>query len=130
MTERKETMQTNARRQIVQRFVHPAIAAILCMSIAGAGCATSTRITTVPEGTKVTIDNRYLGESPVVMESRSGFMETHHLTVAKDGYTTQTVPIRKTYRADESLVLLLFGIIAYFFSARYEDHEHFILQQD
>lgn len=111
-------------------FAKPAVVSILCVSVFAAGCATSTRITTVPEGAKVTLNNRYLGESPVILESRSGFMETHHLKIEKAGYKTQTIPIRKQYRADESLVLLLFAIIPYFFSARFEDQETITLQKD
>lgn len=123
-------MKTEITRKVIRNMLNSTLAAVLCTSIVGAGCATSTKITTAPEGAKVTFDNRYLGESPVVMESRSGFMETHHVTLQKDGLKTVTVPIRKSYRADESLVLLLFGIIPYFFSARFEDSEHFLLQQE
>ena len=122
-------MKSSAVETMRRKFVQRSVVLALSASILGAGCATSTRITTAPEGAKVTIDNRYLGESPVVMESRSGFMETHHVTLQKDGHKTVTVPIRKSYRADESLVLLLFGIIPYFFSARFEDHEHLLLQE-
>jgi hypothetical protein len=127
--ERQKTMKDRTVGNRFTRLVNPVIAAALCVSLVGAGCATSTRITTLPDGAKITLDNRYLGDSPVVMESRSGFMETHHVTLQKDGYATQSVPIHKSYRADESLVLLLFGIIPYFFSARYEDSAHFILQK-
>ena len=123
-------MKTEMDRKIRERIVNPAIAGMLCLSVLSAGCATSTRLSSMPEGAKLTLDNRYLGESPVVMESRSGFMETHHVMLQKEGYKPQTVPIRKGYRADESLVLLLFGIIPYFFSARYEDSESFILQKE
>jgi hypothetical protein len=104
------------------------VCCLLSFVIFAAGCATSTSINTTPPGTRVSMDDRYLGISPAVYQSRSGFPETHWVKLEAAGYRPQTVPIKKSYRADESLVLLLFGILPYFFSARFEDQENFILE--
>jgi hypothetical protein len=100
----------------------------LSAAIFAGGCATSTNINTTPPGARVSLDERFLGTSPAVYQSRSGFPETHWVKLEAAGYRNQTLPIKKSYRADESLVLLLFGILPYFFSARFEDQENFMLE--
>src|SRR5207244_99175 len=60
--ERKATMKTEMGGKIRERVVNPAIAGMLCLSVLSAGCATSTRLSSMPEAAKVTLDNRYLGE--------------------------------------------------------------------
>lgn len=55
------------------------------------------------------------------VEARSGFPESHPIRVSAPGYQTREVILQKAYRADLSLVLILFGVIPYFFTARLED---------
>jgi hypothetical protein len=45
----------------------------------------------------------------------------------KPGFKTQTIQMDKNLRADESLLLLIPGIIPYFFSARLEDRQNFVM---
>jgi len=119
-------------QSIWKSFVHtiqPSVILLTCISVLMVGCATATRITTTPPGARVSIDDRYLGESPVIYHDRSGVAETHWISLELNGYKTQTVPIEKTYRADESLITLLFFIIPYFFTARFEEQESYVLER-
>ena len=86
----------------------PAVAVILLGGIFAAGCATSTFITSEPRGAKVYINDRFIGETPVTWQDRSGFpSESVWIKIDKPGFKTQTVQMKKNLRADESLLLLL-----------------------
>ena len=108
--------------------IRPAVLVFSCVCLLTVGCATSTQITTTPSGAKVYINDRLIGETPCVYEDRSGFPESCWVKVEKAGYKSQTAQMKKQWRADESLLLLLPGIIPYFFSARYEGRENFVLE--
>ena len=98
------------------------IALALAASIIVTGCAQTAQITTEPEGAKIKVNGMYLGDSPASYHYRSGLPETYMLEIEKEGYEKVTnIPLKRTLRADESLVLLLLAIIPYFFSARLED---------
>jgi hypothetical protein len=108
---------------------------ILCAALAVSvlftpACPTTTRIITEPEGAEVTIDGLYIGKSPeTLFLSRSGFPDQSYITIECAGYETiKNGIIKKSYRADLSLLLLLAGIVPYFFSARYEDDYRFALR--
>lgn len=92
-------------------------------------CAHSTRIITVPEGAEVKIDNIYVGQSPVIWTSRSGTPDSAYIEISMPGYDPlKNGIIKKEYRADLSLLLLLAVFVPYFFSARYEDEYRFALK--
>ena len=108
---------------------HPAVAVILLGGIFAAGCATSTFITSEPRGAKVYINDRFIGETLVTRQDRSGFPnESVWVKIDKPGFKTQTVQMKKNLRADKSLLLLLPGIFPYFFSARFEDQQNFVME--
>lgn len=103
-------------------------AAALAALIFAGGCAHSARITTDPEGADIYVKGFPIGQSPVHYKTRSGLPETYYLKIEKPGYRTiKDAVIESTYRADVSLLLLLPGIIPYFFSARLEDQYVFHL---
>lgn len=107
---------------------------ILCVWLAVSvvltpACAQSSRIITEPEGAEVEIDNIYIGQSPVTWTSRSGLPDQAYIKITKEGYEpVKNGILKKTYRADLSLLLLLAGIVPYFFSARFEDDYRFALK--
>jgi hypothetical protein len=109
-------------------WICPAALTLLCVCLLTLGCATSTQITSAPPGAKAYVNDRLIGDTPCVFESRSGFPESSWVRIEKPGYKSQSVKMRREYRADESLFLLIPGIIPYFFSARYEDQENFVLE--
>lgn len=93
-------------------------------------CTQTTRIITEPEGAEIKVDGLYLGQGPVTFISRSGFPDQAYVEIAMDGYEpVKNGVIKKSYRADLSLLLLLPGIIPYFFSARFEDDYRFALKR-
>ena len=91
------------------------------------GCVQVSRIKTNPKGARISINGAPIGESPVYYNTRSGIPKTYFLEVEKPGYKTFETKLESSYRADISLLLLLPGIIPYFFSARIEDEYKFIL---
>ena len=110
-------------------WTRQAVIVILLGGIFAAGCATNTQISSVPLGAKVYVNDRYIGETPVTWQDRSGFpSESVWVRLEKPGFKTQTVQMDKNLRADESLFLLLPGIIPYLFSARFEDLQTFVLE--
>jgi hypothetical protein len=97
---------------------------ILLVALILSGCSQQTMIRTQPAGANVWVNLvRLEKESPATFETRSGFPDTARIKVDLEGYQTlRDIPVEKSYRADYSLLLLIPGIIPYFFSARF-DHE-------
>jgi hypothetical protein len=106
-----------------------ALVCALAASFLVSSCASTTRINTSPDGSKVKVNGIYLGESPVTYRYRSGLPETYIVDIEKDGYKPlNNATIDRSLRADASLVLLLLAIVPYFFSARLEDQYTFTLE--
>ena len=101
----------------------------LMVMILASGCAHSVRINTEPEGADVSVNGVYLGKSPVIHHERSGFPKNYFVKVEKDGFKKMDTALQATYKADVSLLLLLPGIIPYFFTADLEDTYNFHLQR-
>ena len=113
--------------KLIMKSIRPVVLAMVGAGVLTVGCATSTQITSNPPGAKAYLNDRLIGETPCVYVSRSGFPEACWVRLEKSGFKPQTAKMQREYRADESLLLLLPGIIPYFFSARYEDQENFVL---
>jgi hypothetical protein len=95
------------------------------------GCASTSRMSSNPEGARVYVNGIYIGETPCVYRYRAGLPETYILEVRKPGYKTITnATLDRTLRADVSLALLLLAIVPYFFSARLEDQYIFELEPE
>lgn len=111
-------------------FTKLAASAAAAALVLGA-CAHTTTISTEPSGADVWVNDEYRGKSPVTYTTRSGTPENALVKIEKPGYSSITgVSIRKSYRADEYLLLLLPGIFPYFLgSARFEDTYFFPLKQ-
>ena len=90
-------------------------------------CSHTTRFVTEPQGARIYVNDVSRGETPTFFESRSGTPTTYHVKITAPGYETIETPVRSAYRADLSLLLLLPGIVPYFFSARLEDSYTFPL---
>lgn len=103
------------------------IALALLASLAVTSCSHTTRFVTEPEGARVYVNGVSKGKAPTFFESRSGLSTTYHVKIVMPGYETIETPITSNYRADLSLLLLLPGIVPYFFSARLEDSYNFPL---
>jgi hypothetical protein len=88
------------------------------------------KISTAPEGAKISINGAPLGNSPIFYSSRSGVPQNYFLTIEKSGYQKVDTTIESAYRADTSLLLLIPGLIPYVFSARLEDEYRFSLQPE
>jgi hypothetical protein len=86
-----------------------------------AGCTHVTTIRTEPQGALVYVNGVRLGNAPLEWETRSGFPGSAFAKAEKEGFVPARIPIEKSYRADASLLLLLPGILPYFFTARFED---------
>jgi hypothetical protein len=107
------------------------LVAVLGAAVLFSGCAHSARITTEPEDADVFVNGIPLGKSPRNFLSRSGLPTVYYVRIEKPGYKTlKDITIESTYRADASLVLLLFAIVPYFFSARLEDQYVWPLSPD
>ena len=91
------------------------------------GCSHTTRITTEPEGARVYVNGVSPGQAPTMYQSRSGIPATYHVKITMPGYENIETMISSSYRADLSLLLLIPGIVPYFFSARLEDSYTFPL---
>lgn len=97
---------------------------LLAAAIAGfalPSCIHKTRIDTTPEGASVEIDGAPVGGTPVIFQTRTGAPKPYSVKIEKPGYKPIDIKLESGYRADLSLLLLLPGIIPYFFSARLED---------
>ena len=99
----------------------------LLVSFAAFGCSHTTRITTEPEGARVYVNGVSPGQAPTMYQSRSGIPTTYHVKITMPGYENIETMVSSSYRADLSLLLLIPGIIPYFFSARLEDSYTFPL---
>lgn len=89
--------------------------------VLSSGCIQRTLINTVPEGATVSFEGTELGSTPdVVVPTRSGVPRDYILKVEKPGFEPASQVLSASYRADESLLLLLLGVVPYFFSARLE----------
>ncbi|HAK97079.1 MAG TPA: hypothetical protein DCM87_19325 [Planctomycetes bacterium] len=109
-------------------FLARAAIGLLAAVVLCSGCAQTTRFNTEPEEADIYVNGVPLGKSPKNYQSRSGLPKVYYVKVEKPGYKAlKDVTIESTYRADESLVLLLFGIIPYFFSARLENDYTWVL---
>lgn len=118
-------MRRTTNRQAVQRLV----CASLAVLVLATGCLHNAVITTEPEGAEVWVQGQFLGASPVTYRSRSGIPDTVTVKVEMPGYEPiKAAQIDKVYRADLSLLLLLAGIVPYFFTARFEDNYIFKLK--
>ena len=103
------------------------IASAILASIFFMSCSHTTRFVTEPQGARIYVNGVSRGETPAFFESRSGTPTTYHLKITAEGYETIETPVSSAYRADLSLLLLLPGIVPYFFSARLEDSYTFPL---
>lgn len=114
----------------MRNLIAPRFAALcVALAVVFTGCAHTSRITTHPEGAQVYVDNVPLPQGDAVLfHSRSGLPKSYFVKIEKPGYQSiQNVVIERQYRADLSLLLLIPGILPYFFSARLEDSYEFTL---
>lgn len=117
-------------------FKHSVFNRALCLLLVGTvlvtmpACSTTTRIIVEPEGADVTIDGMFLGKAPdTLYASRSGLPDQAYVNIELEGYEpVKNGLIKKSYRADISLLLLILVFVPYFFSARYEDEYRFQLR--
>jgi hypothetical protein len=107
---------------------------ILCLYLAVSitllpACSQTSRIISDPEGAEVEINNIYIGTTPCNYISRSGLPDQAYIKLSKEGYEpVKNGIIKKEYRADISLLLLICVFVPYFFSARFEDDYLFALK--
>ncbi len=106
------------------------VALVAVAALIFSGCAQNCRINTDPEGADVYVNGILIGETPVLYKYRSGLPRTVYVKIEKDGYDIiKDVTLDSEYRADVSLLLLIPGIIPYFFSARFEEQMVFPMKQ-
>jgi hypothetical protein len=91
------------------------------------GCRQTSLIQITPSDATVTMNGIPLSGDPPIYESRSGIPDTYFLKIEQEGYKAINAQLSSSYRADLSLLLLLAGIIPYFFSARLEDQYTFTM---
>ena len=108
------------------------VRASICIAAATilGSCAHKTTFKTWPEGALVRVNGQPIGQSPAVFASRSGVPKKYEVKIEKPGFQTLDVEVESVYQADETLFLLLPGIIPYFFSARLEKKYDWILVKD
>ena len=94
-----------------------------------AGCSHTALITSSPSNSKVTVNNNYMGVSPVSLQDTSGFPKTFFVKVEKQGYKEINVPIKQAYKGDITLLWLLPGIFPYFLTATLNDSYNFNLEK-
>ena len=103
------------------RHFHRVVSFVVLVAFAiCTSCAHTTQILTEPEGARVTVNGAPAGDTPTIYSSRSGFPRTYYVKIQKEGYENVELTLDSTYQADLSLLLLIPGIIPYFFSARLE----------
>ncbi|MBI4613154.1 MAG: hypothetical protein HY720_06040 [Planctomycetes bacterium] len=106
----------------VHRFA--TVLAAMCLLLAG--CTHYASVTTEPPGAKIEAPPDLIVQDGRI-EARTGLAESYVVHVSAPGYRTREFVIQRTYRADLSLFLLLFGIFPYFMSARLDEEYHFPL---
>lgn len=108
----------------------PILRRLVTLALAGAlgGCSYTSKMISEPSGADLTINGRYLGKTPLEFEDRGGVRRSYFIRIEKAGYETVEAEIESTYKADESLLLLIPGILPYFFSASLEDEYVFLLR--
>ena len=110
-------------------MVKRVISFVVIAAILITGCAHTALITTMPPGTKVTIDGNNLGVSPVSFNDTSGFPKVFFIKVNKRGYKEINVPIKQAYKGDVTLLWLIPGIFPYFLTATLNDVYNFNLEK-
>jgi len=75
-----------------------------------AGCSTTTIIRTEPPGAKVYLKDEYVGETPVQVKLRDGFLSDaiYRARIEKDGYEPQDYGLEQHYSVG---LLILDGVV-------------------
>lgn len=102
---------------------------LLAVAALGQGCAHTSHLSSIPEGARVHVQGADIGETPnVVLRSGWGWIRHYQVRVEKPGYRTGRFVISSSWKADWSLLLLLPGILPYFYTARLDDTYTFKLE--
>jgi hypothetical protein len=114
----------------MQKTTSVVVTMALAFSLAAPGCASSTTITSNPEGAQLTIDGQLVGPTPVTFSKASVWAWTkHQVKLELAGYETRTGFVSATI----SPVHLAIGIICFIpllplaFVGQYEPRYHFEL---
>ena len=106
-------------------------AALACGTTALSGCASSTTISSNPEGANLTIDGQPVGQTPVTfVKSAVWTWTSHRVKLERQGYQTRTGFVN----AEMSPVHLAFGILCFVplfplvFVGQYKPRYHFEMQ--
>lgn len=73
------------------------------------GCASTVRITSNPEGADVTVDGRYIGQTPTTYTDTAVILSTRQVRVEKPGYRTTETTISRD--GDLNVGALVGGIV-------------------
>ncbi|MFB6263088.1 MAG: PEGA domain-containing protein [Bradymonadaceae bacterium] len=90
----------------------PPVAVFLSVVLVSAGCASSTRIMTDPEGAEVYVDGAYEGKTPLTYKDQRLAGTCVNLKVKKSGYETQNHSLCRDERANVGAIIA--GIFFWF----------------
>ena len=113
-----------------RRFLRMATASYLVLATLVQGCASSTMITSIPDGAKVYVDGQLIGRAPVTQKDTAILGIAKTVMLKLDGYRTTTGTIRKEELDPGALVAGLLVIIPLLWITRYPSQYLFELEPE
>lgn len=101
----------------------------LAASLLG-GCASTTRINSVPPGARVFVDGQYLGRAPVTHEDSGPLWTSKPVMLKLDGYEDQSGMIRKEELRVGPLIGGTLVLVPFLWLTGYPDEYTFELERD
>ena len=106
------------------------VCALSLVAFLVAGCASATRINSVPPGARVFVDGQYLGRAPVTHEDSGPLWTAKPVTLKLDGYRDQTGMIRKEELQVGPLIGGALVLVPFLWLTGYPDEYTFQLEPD
>jgi hypothetical protein len=69
---------------------------LLLIALGSLGCSHTVLVRTAPEGAVIAVDGDVKGESPLVVETRSGVFDTMSITAELEGFSSKRVLLEQT----------------------------------
>ena len=93
-------------------------------------CATVVQIDSEPRGAKVTLDGRYLGETPVETQLSNAVWESYVVEIEKDGYRPVYAELRKEIKLGPGIAGFFFMWPLWLWAYGPESYQSFTLREE